>query len=57
MKNIDVSVIITCFNDVQYLKDCIESINTQKIHLKLEIIIIDNSPSKKNSKFIKIINC
>ena len=54
MKNIDISIIITHYNQNQYLKNCINSILKQK-DITYQLIIIDDCSD--NFDRTKIENC
>ena len=53
MNPIDVSIIIVSYNDLDYIQKCIRSIYDQNCNLNLEIIVIDNHPSKIVFNYIK----
>lgn len=54
MKEIDFSVIIVTYNNIEIVKDCLKSIHQYNdIGKLLEIIIVDNSSNKKILNYVK----
>lgn len=51
MKGIEVSVIMPCFNDGQYLLDAIESVNIKE-NTQVEIVIVDDGSTDEKTKRI-----
>lgn len=51
--NPDLSVIIVNFNGLQYLKDCLDSLNTRLQGISSEIIVIDNNSNDESCSFLR----
>lgn len=47
MKSVDVSIIIVNYNSTQDLIDCLHSINSQRVDLVYEVIVVDNNSCDK----------
>lgn len=55
-ESIEVSVFLICFNHGKYIKDCIESILSQKTKFNFEVLIHDDASSDQSQEIIESYN-
>lgn len=48
-----VTVVIPCFNEEQYISDCVSSVKKQQVQFPFEVIVVDNASTDKTSEVAK----